>query len=223
MKTFVRTSLFVILLASIFQIGFSSDNTMLPGCSSDLLLKTSQGSHGCLVWANGFQRICFSLGLNDEIHFYDLCAGNYSICVLSNHGGSGYVSNISISGSTESYYVEINDFNGSGCPECDGCSGQGDLPRKHESEIPHSFGLQQNFPNPFNPTTNIDFSIPNSSDVSLKIYDITGTLVKSVFEGNLEAGSYDIEINASSWASGVYFYTLIAGDFVQTKKMIMTK
>jgi hypothetical protein len=89
--------------------------------------------------------------------------------------------------------------------------------------IPSEYMLSQNYPNPFNPTTNIKFSIPNDGNVSLKIYDALGNEVSSFVNGFIKAGSYNAEIDANSWASGVYFYTLKTNEFNETKKMVLVK
>ena len=93
----------------------------------------------------------------------------------------------------------------------------------NQHQIPANYALSQNYPNPFNPTTNISFSIPKDGNVSFKIYDMLGNLVETYLDGFVKAGSYNAEINASNWASGVYFYTLISGNFVETKKMMLVK
>jgi hypothetical protein len=94
---------------------------------------------------------------------------------------------------------------------------------KQGTTIPAQYELSQNFPNPFNPTTNIHIAIPKGESVSFKIYDVTGRLVETYLDGFVKAGNYNIEVDASKYASGVYFYTLYTNDFVQTKKMILLK
>ncbi len=89
--------------------------------------------------------------------------------------------------------------------------------------VPKVYSLSQNYPNPFNPTTNIKFTVPKSGNVSLKIYDAIGNTVQTYVDGFMNAGSYNAEVDASSLASGIYFYALRAGDFVQTKKMVLIK
>lgn len=91
------------------------------------------------------------------------------------------------------------------------------------SQMPDTYRLSQNYPNPFNPVTNIHFSIPEDGNVSLKIYDMTGKLVETYVDGFISAGNYNAEINASFYASGIYFYTLTAKDFRETKKMNLIK
>ncbi|MBE2228141.1 MAG: T9SS type A sorting domain-containing protein [Ignavibacteria bacterium] len=91
------------------------------------------------------------------------------------------------------------------------------------NEIPARYNLYQSYPNPFNPVTSIKFDISNTSNVKLTIYDITGRKVQELINGELKAGTYKAEWNASRFASGVYFYTLSSGDYVQTKKMMLVK
>ncbi len=88
--------------------------------------------------------------------------------------------------------------------------------------LPTSFGLAQNYPNPFNPSTVIDFSLPTRSDVTLTIYNVTGQKVKEI-SGSYAAGINSISWDASANSSGIYFYKLVAGDFSDTKKMMLLK
>ena len=95
---------------------------------------------------------------------------------------------------------------------------------KDPSQDPEQFSLDQNYPNPFNPSTKITFNLPEKSFVSLKVYNTIGKEVASVIDGVLPAGTHEINFNAANLFSGVYFYTLKAGDkFSQTKKMILLK
>ncbi|MBS4028275.1 MAG: T9SS type A sorting domain-containing protein, partial [Ignavibacteriales bacterium] len=90
--------------------------------------------------------------------------------------------------------------------------------------IPSSFELNQNYPNPFNPVTNLSFVIRHSSFVSLKVYDILGKEVAMLIHSKLmDAGKYDIKFDGSKIPSGIYFYQLRAGNFSETKKMVLMK
>ena len=89
--------------------------------------------------------------------------------------------------------------------------------------IPNSYKLSQNYPNPFNPTTNIEFSIPNSEYVSIKVYDVLGNVVADLANQNFAAGNYSVDFNASSLTSGIYIYSITAGNFISTKKMMLIK
>lgn len=94
---------------------------------------------------------------------------------------------------------------------------------EENSSKPSSFKLFDNYPNPFNPTTTISYSIPSQSSVSLKVYDILGNEVASLVDGEKPAGSYKVKFDASSLTSGTYFYTLSTDNFKSTRKMILTK
>lgn len=91
------------------------------------------------------------------------------------------------------------------------------------TEIPKSYSLSQNYPNPFNPTTKIKFELPKAGFVKIITYDAVGREINTLVNENLQAGIYETDIDASSLPSGVYFYKIEAGDFVNTKKMILIK
>lgn len=94
---------------------------------------------------------------------------------------------------------------------------------KYSEEIPNEFILQQNFPNPFNPDTRIRFEIPKLTTVELIVYDVSGREVYRLAEQYKQPGKYEISFDATSFASGVYFYRLIAGDIAKTMKMVLLK
>ena len=94
---------------------------------------------------------------------------------------------------------------------------------KFQADVPADFTLHQNYPNPFNPGTKIKFVIPNSSFVNLKVYNVLGKETATLVNEERPAGNYEVEFEASSLPSGVYFYQLRAGSFIQTKKMILLR
>jgi hypothetical protein len=91
------------------------------------------------------------------------------------------------------------------------------------NEVPSKFALEQNYPNPFNPTTNINFSIPKAGNVKLAVYDILGNEVEVLLNGFQNPGNYTANFDFSKLASGTYLYRLTAGDFTDTKKMVLVK
>lgn len=91
------------------------------------------------------------------------------------------------------------------------------------TEIPAAFRLEQNFPNPFNPKTIIDFDIPKGSEVKLTVYNSQGKVIALLVDQNLTAGSYRVDWNAETFSSGIYFYTIRAGNFYESKKMVLVK
>ncbi|MEW5842350.1 MAG: T9SS type A sorting domain-containing protein [Bacteroidota bacterium] len=94
---------------------------------------------------------------------------------------------------------------------------------KHSTDLPTHFGLKQNYPNPFNPTTTISYQLPSNSFVTIKVYDILGKEVAALVNGNESAGTHNVNFDASKLTSGVYIYTINAGGFVQSKKMLLLK
>ncbi len=101
------------------------------------------------------------------------------------------------------------------------CSAPTDI--NESKEVPDKYGLGQNYPNPFNPVTTIKYSVPRSSFVSLKVYDVLGNEVAELVNGMKRAGDYKISFNAGSLASGVYIYQLKTNGFVETKKLVLLK
>jgi hypothetical protein len=91
------------------------------------------------------------------------------------------------------------------------------------SLFPEEYFLAQNFPNPFNPTTTIKYQIPELSFVTLKVYDVLGNEIKTLVYKEKPAGAYELTWYAEGLPSGVYYYRLQAGDFVETKKMVLMK
>ena len=91
------------------------------------------------------------------------------------------------------------------------------------SSLPERFSLSQNYPNPFNPTTKIEYAIPTAQRVVLKLYDLLGREVKTIVNLQQTPGFYRVDLNAGSLASGVYFYRLEAGRFVQVRRMLVLK
>ncbi len=89
--------------------------------------------------------------------------------------------------------------------------------------IPTEYNLLQNYPNPFNPTTAIRYSIPEHSNVTIKVFDVLGRKVSTIVNKSLLQGNYEVEWDASELTSGIYFYRMQAGEFVESKKMILLR
>jgi hypothetical protein len=91
------------------------------------------------------------------------------------------------------------------------------------NNIVSNFNLSQNYPNPFNPTTTIKYSVPKLSLVTIKIYDVLGSEVATLLNEEKPIGTYELNWNVANLSSGIYFYQLKAGSYVETKKMILLK
>jgi hypothetical protein len=91
------------------------------------------------------------------------------------------------------------------------------------SNIVKGYSLSQNYPNPFNPSTTIRYSLPLRSHVTLTVFNTLGQQVAVVVNGNIDAGYHEIQFNATNLASGVYFYRIQAGSFVETKRLMLLR
>ncbi len=103
------------------------------------------------------------------------------------------------------------------------CMSFGYTPTAEAVVAESSFELGQNFPNPFNPTTTISYTAKETGELSLKVYDLAGSLVSTLVDGMVEMGEHEVVFNGSNLASGVYFYTIESAGMVSTKKMVLVK
>jgi hypothetical protein len=91
------------------------------------------------------------------------------------------------------------------------------------NDLPEAFKLDQNYPNPFNPTTTIRYALPQRIHVMLSVYNTLGQLVSTLVNGDADAGYHEVRFDAIGLASGVYFYRIMAGTFVATKKLLLIR
>lgn len=94
---------------------------------------------------------------------------------------------------------------------------------EHNGQLPSEYLLSQNFANPFNPFTKIKYSVSQTLRIQIKVYDVLGNEITTLIDEEKPAGSYEITWNALNLPSGVYFYQLKAGGFIETKKMVFIK
>ena len=149
-------------------------------------------------------------------------AGAYSSYGRGSSGNNGYSfsttnsSSVSISNSTFRNAYTVDSSSSLIISNCTDV-------KNNCNNVAKAFLLDQNYPNPFNPSTTIPFSLPFRSAVSLKIFDILGKEIVTLYSGELSAGTYTHRWNAINLPSGVYFYRLQAGSFTQTKKLLLLK
>lgn len=146
----------------------------------------------------------------------------------STNGGANWTTAFTVTGAV---FQDIDFAIVGGCPKGWAVGNAGAIAKmttttgitSYNGEVPSSFDLKQNFPNPFNPTTNINFSIPKSGMVTLKVYNMLGKEVATLVNEVKTAGNYIVGFNASNLPSGAYFYRIEAGNFNDTKKMLLIK
>jgi hypothetical protein len=106
----------------------------------------------------------------------------------------------------------------------DGMFGSPVVAVENQEELPLTYGLSQNYPNPFNPSTIIRFEVPVRSQVTLKVYNVLGQVVRTLInDEERTAGRYEVRFEAAGLSSGAYFYRLHAGDFMATKKLLILR
>ena len=89
--------------------------------------------------------------------------------------------------------------------------------------LPESFSLSAAYPNPFNPVTTLSFELPIEAIVSLSIYNLQGREVSTLINGNIEAGYHSVVWNADNNSSGIYFVKMVAGEYINTQKLMLVK
>lgn len=160
--------------------------------------------------------LVFKTSTNSNVPIFRTASpGSFFCSSVSNNGltalGSGKVVHARFFGSGGQSYNLLIDTNDSPL----GISGN--------LNVPAEYKLYQNYPNPFNPATKIKFALPKGSFATLLVYDVLGREMETIVNEQLNAGTYEANWNAGNFSSGVYYYKVIAGDFVETKKMVLVK
>ncbi len=190
-------------------------------------LSIAQTTHSISASGMDFNPSDLTITVNDTVKWTN-DGGSHNVKADDNSFTSGSVSSsawvfkhaFSTPGNFRYYCENHGGPNGSGMSGIIRVQPATDVNEKHNKL---DYKLNQNFPNPFNPTTKIEYSIPDNTYVKLKVYNITGSLEKVLVSEFQPVGNYIVEFNASNLSSGVYFYQLIAGDFILTKRMTLLK
>jgi len=212
-------------------IFFINSNTGYAG-ASQFVYKTTNSGINWVAKNSSTQNVINSIYFSNISTGYGVC--NNGDIIKSTDSGENWFRQFSPSQSTLNTVFFINSQTGYICAE-DGTvlkTIDGGGPpigiKSISNEVPKDFSLGQNYPNPFNPNTKIKFSLPLPSQgggqiVRLVIYDILGREVAILLNQQLRPGSYDVSFDGTNYPSGVYFYKIKAGDFVETRKMVLIK
>ena len=197
--------------------------------SGKYILKTSNSG---VTWTTSFYNPNFGVG---KIKFYDhntgYSIGSRSLILKTTDAGQSWTEQQQPSSCELFDFSVLNGDNVFVCGEFGAIlkTASGGLVNIGGNVInpPSEYLLTQNYPNPFNPTTNIKYTIPEVTgrdlSVRLKVYDVNGKEIASLVNEKQNAGSYSVEFDGSKFASGIYFYTLSAGEFIETRKMLLIK
>jgi hypothetical protein len=189
-------------------------------------------NHVVLMPGQGIGIVCTGGAVNgatptNSTNFWNFCTGSWQTLPANSQARS----NLRGCGANDSIVYAIGGFTtvGVGTSEkltfsqIDGSCSSITGTATYKNGVPNGFALTQNFPNPFNPVTTISYSLPYSSNVNLVVTDALGRELAVLVNEFKPAGFYEIEYDASSFASGIYFYSIKAGDFKDTKKMLLVK
>ncbi|MCK4812761.1 MAG: T9SS type A sorting domain-containing protein [Candidatus Marinimicrobia bacterium] len=196
------------------------------GWGSSLMADTTRkmwddGTHGDATAGDTIYTITYFLSPDSSHTVGQEC--KFGIKGGDNEGGEGgygnnHIVNIDDSQAESYLYIAFGSINPAFYSEWTPVPGVG-----VEDVVPATFELVQNYPNPFNPITTIGYQLPASSDVKLSVFDMTGRKIRTLVDGYVAAGIYEVKFDASNLASGVYFYQLTSNNNIVVKKMVLMK
>jgi len=207
-----KVSLFTIVDPFLSEISVDEDSIPADGTSQALITISPKNNSDTLL-ASGLEIILTNSGDGTLSPIFDLGNGIYEATITAPTviGSDTISAKVISSGDTVSIFTKITVQYISPVSVI-------------EDEIAADrFYLYQNYPQPFNPSTKIKYQLPEVSTVTLKIYDVLGKEVATLVNETKSAGTYEVVFDATGLTSGIYFYTLNAGSFSETKKMILTK
>ena len=207
------------------EIYFFNENIGLYVSDAGRIVKTTNGGAIWLVMNSGTTQSLFGVKFIDALTGY--ACGNAGAIVRTTEGGDNWSTQTSPLNEilTDVWFTNastgyISSWSGKILKTTNGGI---TLLEPISSEIPKTYSLEQNYPNPFNPVTKFKFSLPVSGNVLLKIFDVSGREVTELVNKSLQAGTYEVDWDASLYSSGVYFYSVQSGDYHQTRKMVLVK
>lgn len=211
--------------SSLYDVAFLNKNTGFACGNNGIFVKTTNAGVNWSFYSNGNINQLHCLSFVNENTGYT--AGSGGRINKTTDGGISWSTQISPDITTLLGMEFINDNTGWICGPhgliLKTTNGGSTWISPISTETPSVYSLSQNYPNPFNPRTNIKFSISKSSDVKITVYDISGKELEVLVNEKLRTGTYHTEWNGANYSSGVYFYTMTAGDFTETKRILLVK
>jgi hypothetical protein len=209
-----------------FGVCFTDANNGTVVGSRGTILRTSDGGTNWIQQSSGTGSNLKSVSFTNAD--YGIAVGDSGTILRTTNGGTNWTQQ-SIGTTNFLFSVSFTDVNngtvvgeyGTILRTTDG--GTTFVEEERLDGITNNFFLCDNFPNPFNPSTIMKYSIPRTSIVIIKVFDILGNEIETLINEEKSAGTYEAKWNGSNLPSGVYFYQMRAGDFVQTKKMMLIK
>jgi len=216
--------------SNIFSYNFVSPNTGYAAVWNNIYKTTNSGFSWVSVLQNPYHEMSAVKFVNNITGYViqkSYYLNNFSMLSKTTDGGNTWQSeNIGFADLNRFEFVDANTGYAVGrfgqiLKTTNGGTPIGILPISNV--IPVKFSLHQNYPNPFNPSSKISFDLPVSSVVRIKVYDITGRQVTTLADEFKQAGIYEVTFDGTNLASGIYFYKMEAGTFIQSKKMVLIK
>jgi hypothetical protein len=171
---------------------------------------------------------------DNDLDLISSCFGSGNYKVYQNSGNGTFTNTpITLAASSAGSCITVHDRDNDGDLDLAGIDEVDDLLFVYSnnpvgisiisSEVPGDYKLHQNYPNPFNPSTKIRFEVAKLNNVELKIYNAQGKEIQTLVNGELKPGIYEASFESSGLPSGVYFYKLASGSYVESKKMVLLK
>jgi len=211
---------------SLYAIYFTDQNVGWAVGYMGIILKTTNGGTNWNYQESWTTNNIFSIHFTDIS--YGWAVGDLGTVLNTTDGGTNWNSQSSgtLKGLRSVYFTDNNTgwavgFWGTILKTTNG--GVTFIEDENNFTQPKDFLLSQNYPNPFNPSTSIQYAISSRQFVSLKVYDVLGNEIVSLVSEEKPAGSYEVKFNGDGLTSGIYFYQLRAGDYVETKKLVLLK
>jgi photosystem II stability/assembly factor-like uncharacterized protein len=209
------------------DVYFADANTGIYGTNASRIVKTTNGGDSWYLVNNIIGGAVWGLEFPAPNIGY-ACTDSGKVMKTVNGGENWIVQNTPLTGTDHFYEISFPSVNTGYVCTWSGkilktTDGGATYVNNTNSGIPREYKLFQNYPNPFNPTTNIKFAIPENGQVTLKVYNIIGKEIKTLVDGNMQAGEYETNFDARGMSSGIYFYKLESGDFKDIKRMVLLK